>query len=134
VLRGGGPPDTRALTVRLGAEMLVLGGAARTLGEGARRLEQAIASGAGLERLLRAVTLQGGDSRVLEHPERLPRARHHALVRAPRSGAVTMVDARAIGEAATMLGAGRQRREDRVDPAVGITLHAREGARVTAGE
>jgi pyrimidine-nucleoside phosphorylase len=134
ILRGGGPSDTRALTVRLGAEMLVLGGAARTLDDGARRIEGAIASGAGLERLVRAVALQGGDARVLEHPERLPRARHHALVRAPRSGTVTLVDARAIGEAATMLGAGRLRKEDRVDPSVGITLHAREGARVTAGE
>jgi pyrimidine-nucleoside phosphorylase len=134
VLRGRGPADTRALTVRLGAEMLMLGGAASTLEDGARRIERAIASGAGLERLVRAVELQGGDVRVLEHPERLPRARHHALVRAPRSGPVTLVDARAIGEAATMLGAGRLRKEDRVDPAVGITLHVREGARVTAGE
>jgi pyrimidine-nucleoside phosphorylase/thymidine phosphorylase len=127
VLRGGGPSDTRALTVRLGAEMLVLGGACRGVDEGAHRIEAAIASGAGLERLLRAVALQGGDVRVLEHPERLGRARHHALVRAPRSGTVTLVDARAIGDAATMLGAGRLRKEDRVDPAVGITLHAREG-------
>jgi pyrimidine-nucleoside phosphorylase len=134
VLRGGGPADTRALTVRLGAEMLVLGRAARTLDEGAARIEGAIASGAGFERLLRGVALQGGDVRVLEHPERLPRARHHGLVRAPRAGVLTRVDARAVGEAATMLGAGRLRKEDRVDPAVGITLHVREGARVTAGE
>jgi thymidine phosphorylase len=134
VLRGGGPSDTRALTVRLGAELLVLGGAARTVDDGARQIEGAIASGAGLERLLRAVALQGGDTRVLEHPERLPRARHQALVRAPRSGLVSLVDARAIGDAATMLGAGRLRKEDRVDPGVGITLHVREGARVTAGE
>jgi pyrimidine-nucleoside phosphorylase len=80
------------------------------------------------------VALQGGDVRVLEHPERLPRARHHALLRAPRAGRVTEVDARAIGEAATMLGAGRLRKEDTVDPAVGITLHAKVGTRVSAGE
>jgi pyrimidine-nucleoside phosphorylase len=134
VLRGGGPADTRALTVRLGAEMLVLGGATRTVAEGARRIEAAIASGAGLERLLRGVALQGGDPRVLEHPERLPRARHHAVVRAPRAGVVSGVDARAVGQAATILGAGRLRKEDRVDPAVGITLHVRERARVGAGE
>jgi pyrimidine-nucleoside phosphorylase/thymidine phosphorylase len=134
VLRGGGPADTRALTVRLGAEMLVLGGAARTLPEAARKLEAAIASGAGLERFVRGVALQGGDVRVLEHPERLPRARHQALVRASRAGVVSRVDARAVGEAATMLGAGRLRKEDAVDPAVGITLHAKQGARVSAGE
>jgi pyrimidine-nucleoside phosphorylase len=134
ILRGGGPADTRALTVRLGAEMLVLGGAAPTVDAGARRIEAAIASGAGLERFSQAVALQGGDVRVLEHPQRLPRARHQGLVRAPRAGVVGQLDARAIGDAATLLGAGRLRKEDAVDPAVGITLHAKEGARVRAGE
>jgi pyrimidine-nucleoside phosphorylase len=134
VLRGGGPPDTRALTVRLGAEMLVLGRAVRDAHEGARRIEAAIASGAGMERLLRGIALQGGDVRVLEDPARLPQARHHALVRAPRAGVVIRVDARAVGLAATVLGAGRSRKEDRVDPAVGITVHVREGARVRAGD
>jgi pyrimidine-nucleoside phosphorylase len=134
VLRGGGPADTRALTVRLGAEMLVLGGAARTIEAGAQKIEAAIASGAGFERLLRGVALQGGDTRVLLHPERLPRARHHTELQAPRGGYVAVVDARAIGEAATMLGAGRLRKEDAVDPAVGITLHAKQGARVRSGE
>jgi pyrimidine-nucleoside phosphorylase len=134
VLRGGGPPDTRALTVRLGGEMLVLGGAAPTLGEGQRRIQAAIDSGAGFERFLRGVALQGGDVRVLEHPERLPRARHRSLLRAPHAGRVTCVDAHAVGEAATLLGAGRLRKEDDVDPTVGITLHAKEGDTVSAGE
>jgi pyrimidine-nucleoside phosphorylase/thymidine phosphorylase len=134
VLRGEGPADTRALTVRLGAEMLVLGGAARDRREGAGKIEGAIASGAGLERFMRGVELQGGDVRVLEHPERLPRARHQALLRAPRAGFVAAIDARAVGEAATALGAGRARKEDRVDPAVGITLHRKRGERVLRGE
>jgi pyrimidine-nucleoside phosphorylase/thymidine phosphorylase len=134
VLRGGGPADTRALTVRLGAEMLVLGGAARDLRDGARRIEGAIASGAGFDRLVAGVSLQGGDRRVLEQPDRLPRARHAAELRAPRAGVVTAIDARAVGEAATLLGAGRSFKEERVDPAVGITLLHKTGARVTAGE
>jgi pyrimidine-nucleoside phosphorylase len=133
VLRGDGPRDTRALTVRLGAEMLRLGGVARTLEAGTRAIEAAIASGAGMERLVRAVALQGGDVTVLEHPERLPRARRQLVLRAARPGWVQRLDARAIGQAATLLGAGRLRKEDQVDPAVGISLHAKLGDAVARG-
>jgi pyrimidine-nucleoside phosphorylase len=134
VLRGQGPPDVRALTVRLGAEMLVLGRAARTLGEGARHIERAIASGAGLERLRLCVQLQGGDVRAVDDPARLPRARRARVVRAPRAGVVARVDAGALGRAATLLGAGRLRKEDRVDHGAGIQLHVRAGARVDRGD
>ena len=73
VLSGAGPADTRALTVRFGAEMLVLGRAARDLADGSRRIEAAIASGAGLETFGRCIELQGGDRRVLDPPHaRLP--------------------------------------------------------------
>jgi pyrimidine-nucleoside phosphorylase len=130
ILRGQGPPDVRALTVRLGAEMLRLGGVAATLREGAQRIEQAIASGAGMERLLRGVRLQGGDPRVLEDPRLLPRARRQLVLRASRGGYVVRLDARAIGRAATMLGAGRLVKEDTVDAAVGVILHAKEGEEV----
>ena len=135
ILTGSGPADTRALTVRFGAEMLVLGRAARDLADGARRIEAAIASGAGWERFGRCIELQGGDRRVLDRPEaRLPRARRRLEVLAARAGVVTALDARAIGQAATLLGAGRLRKEDRVDPAVGITLHHKTGARVDRGQ
>jgi pyrimidine-nucleoside phosphorylase/thymidine phosphorylase len=133
ILRGEGPADVRALTVRLGAEMLRLGGAATSLREGAQRIEQAIASGAGMERLLRGVRLQGGDPRVLEDPGRLPRAGRQLVLRASRAGHVVRLDARAIGRAATLLGAGRLAKEDTVDAAVGIILHAKEGEEVKRG-
>jgi pyrimidine-nucleoside phosphorylase/thymidine phosphorylase len=134
VLRGGGPPDVRALTLRLGAEMLVLGRAARTRAEATARLERALASGAALERLRLCVRLQGGDLRVIDDPARLPRAGRVHVLRAPRAGVVTGVDAGQLGRAATLLGAGRLRKEDRVDPGVGLTLHAKLGARVDRGD
>jgi pyrimidine-nucleoside phosphorylase len=134
ILRGGGPPDVRALTVRLGAEMLVLGRAARHRADGAARIERAIASGAGLDRLRLCVRLQGGDVRVIDDPTRLPRARHVAVLRARRAGVVTRVDAGLLGRAATVLGAGRLRKEDAVDPGVGLTLHAKVGTRVARGD
>ncbi len=133
VLRGGGPPDTRALTVRLGAEMLLLGKAVRDLGAGARRIEAAIADGSGLDRLRLAVRLQGGDVRVIDDPGRLPRGRHSRQVRAARAGVVCRVDAGALGRAATLLGAGRLRKEDRIAPGAALMLHAKVGARVARG-
>jgi thymidine phosphorylase len=121
------------LTVRLGAEMLVLGRLARDLREGTRRIEAAIASGAGLERLRLAVRLQGGDVRVIDDPERLPRGRQTRLYRAPRAGVVGRVDAGALGRAATLLGVGRLRKEDRIAPGAALMLHAKVGDRVARG-
>jgi pyrimidine-nucleoside phosphorylase len=134
VLRGEGPADVRALTVRLGAEMLLLGRAAKTRAQAAAAIERAIASGEGLERFKLCVRLHGGDARVIDDPARLPRARRGHVVHALRAGTVTAVDAGALGRAATLLGAGRLRKEDRVDPGVGLTLHARQGARVDRGD
>src|SRR5450432_2086413 len=134
VLRGGGPPDVRALTVHLGAEMLVLGGVARDLRAGARRIEEAIASGAGLDRLRLGVGLQGGDVRAIDDPGRLPHARHTQVLHAPRTGVVTHVDAGALGRAATLLGVGRLRKEDRISPGAAILLHAKAGAPVGRGD
>jgi pyrimidine-nucleoside phosphorylase/thymidine phosphorylase len=134
VLRGGGPPDVRALTVRLGAEMLVLGGVTRDRRAGARRIEEAIASGAGLDRLRLGVGLQGGDVRAIDDPGRLPHARHTQVLHAPRTGVVTHVDAGALGHAATLLGVGRLRKEDRIAPGAAILLHAKAGAPVGRGD
>ncbi|HEV3030647.1 MAG TPA: thymidine phosphorylase [Polyangia bacterium] len=134
VLRGEGPADVRALTLRLGGEMLLLGRVAKTRAQATVRLERALARGEGLERLALCVRLHGGDARVVDDPSRLPRAPRSHVVRAPRAGAVTVVDAGALGRAATLLGAGRLRKEDRVDPGVGLTLHIKQGARVARGE
>jgi pyrimidine-nucleoside phosphorylase len=134
VLRGDGPPDVRALTLQLGAEMLLLGRAARTRAEAAARLERALASGQAIERLALCVRLHGGDARVVDDPGRLPRAPRVREVRAPRAGVVTVVDAGALGRAATLLGAGRLRKEDRVDPRVGLSLVVKQGARVARGD
>ena len=134
VLRGGGPSDVRALTVRLGAEMLVLGRIARNRRDGARRIEAAIASGAGLERFALGVRLQGGDPRVADDPGRLPRARRQLAVRSARAGVVARADAGMLGRAATLLGAGRLRQEDRIAPGAAILLHAKVGDRIGRGE
>ncbi|MES1205084.1 MAG: thymidine phosphorylase [Pseudomonadota bacterium] len=134
ILAGAGPADTRALTVRLGAEMLVLGKRARDRAAGARLIEAAIATGAGMERLRRCVALQGGDLRALDDVTLLPRAREVAEIRAPASGWITRVDAGLVGRAATLLGAGRLRKEDAVDAGVAILLDRKVGDEVRRGD
>jgi pyrimidine-nucleoside phosphorylase len=134
VLRGNGPADVRELTVRLGAEMLLLGRAAKTRAQAAAAIERAITSGDGLERFKLCVQLHGGDARVIDDPARLPRARRCQVVRSLLAGAVMAVDAGALGRAATLLGAGRLRKEDRVDPGVGLTLHVKQTAHVDRGD
>jgi pyrimidine-nucleoside phosphorylase/thymidine phosphorylase len=134
ILRGGGPADVRALTVELGAEMLLLGGAAPSLPAGRAAIEAAIADGRGLDRFRRIVEAQGGDPRAIDDPSRLPRAAARRDVPAPASGVIEAIDAEAVGLAAMALGAGRVRVEDRIDPAVGLVVHKRLGERVERGE
>jgi pyrimidine-nucleoside phosphorylase len=134
LLRGGGPPDLREVTVALTAEMLVLGGAAEGGAAARARVERAIADGSGLAKLEEIVAAQGGDAAAVRDPGRLPHARGTYEVPAPGAGFVTAIDAEAIGLAAVALGAGRARVEDRVDPAVGLLVEKKLGDRVEAGE
>lgn len=134
VLRGEGPDDTRELTLRLGAEMLVLGGVAKKTADARKQLEQALQSGAGLERLVRMVEAHGGDPRAVEDTARLPKAPHRVAVEAPRTGFVTAADALELGLCSVALGAGRTRADQDVDPAVGIELGKKPGDRVEKGE
>jgi len=134
VLRNAGPADTRELTLLLGAEMLLLGKAERSVERARARLERALADGSAFERFLRMVRAHGGDTRAVEHPERLPSARGKALVRATRSGYVAHCDAYVLGLAGVALGAGRTRAEDAVDPSAGLELMAKRGDAVRRGD
>lgn len=135
VLRGGGPADTRELTVRLGAEMLLAAGEVGDAEEGARAIEAVLDDGSALERFRRLVEAQDGDPRVVDDPEGvLPKAREQEDVKATRAGVVASIDALEVGLAALELGAGRQRKEDAIDPAVGVEIVAPVGHSVTAGE
>lgn len=130
VLNGHGPDDVTELTMTLGEVMLALGGV-----EGGRgRLEEAIESGRALEKLKDVTVAHGGDPSVLDDPGLLELAPHTATVKASAEGFVTRCDALTIGIAATRLGAGRETKEDDVDHGVAVTLHAKLGDRVDAGD
>jgi len=134
VLRGSGPDDVRTLALRLGAEMRVLGRQAASVHEAERRLAGAIADGSALERFQAMVRAQGGDPGVLESPAALLGPLETSEVRAGRAGVLARVDTLAVGLAAVVLGAGRVRSEDPIDPGVGFTIRRRPGDRVEQGE
>ena len=133
-LRGQGPRDLTLLSVLLAARMVLLAGLARDMADADRQVREALASGAGLARFRRMVERQGGDPKVVDDPSRLALAPDRELVRAPRSGYVTGLDAMLVGRAAAALGAGRATAEDVVDHGVGITVLVSLGALVRAGE
>jgi pyrimidine-nucleoside phosphorylase len=134
ILRNAGPADTRALTLELGAEMLLVAKRCRARGEALALLEAALADGSALAVFRRLVAAQGGDVRVVDEPSRLPRAKARLVVRAPRAGFVTGIDAYALGMLAVELGAGRTRAEQRIDPGAGFELDAVVGSRVARAD
>ncbi|MFL5360089.1 MAG: thymidine phosphorylase [Myxococcales bacterium] len=134
ILRGRGPPDARELTLLLGIEMLLAGSAARTEAEAREKLTSALADGRALRKFGEIVEAQHGDARCLDDPGRLPQPRLRREIRAERSGFLVALDAEEVGLSAVDLGAGRARKEDRVDPAAGLLLRKRAGDEVRAGE
>ncbi|MGA7909176.1 MAG: thymidine phosphorylase [Candidatus Sulfotelmatobacter sp.] len=134
VLRGKGPEDLRVLCHELAGWMLHLGGISKTVADGRRLSEKLIASGKALETFRRMVELQGGDARSIDDLKRLPQARHTMEVSSLRAGYISSMQCEQIGTACVILGGGRERKEDAVDPAVGIVLHKKVGDQVAAGE
>jgi pyrimidine-nucleoside phosphorylase len=133
VLHGRGPADLLECTLALGAEMLLLGGAAADAADARAKLERAIGSGAGAEVLARMIAAQGGDAAVVEDPARLPAAPVTIDIPAEADGYVAGVEPLAIGRCAVVLGAGRTRADQAVDPAVGLTILAPRGSPIARG-
>jgi pyrimidine-nucleoside phosphorylase len=130
-----GSEDLVAVSIELAARMLVMGKVAVDRADGERRVREAIASGAGLERFRQMIETQGGDPRVVDDYSRLPHidGPSHMML-ADRAGFVTRVDAELVGRASVALGAGRDRVDDPVDFAVGVIVKAKPGAQVRAGD
>lgn len=134
-LHGEGPEDLWRLTEELGTHLLLLSGRDSDPAAARQRLRALRDAGAGAAKLAELMAAQDGDSRVVDDPDRLPRAAHIEGVHldASTSRWVAGLDARAVGGVVVELGGGRRAKQDRVDPAVGVVLHARTGARVEPG-
>ncbi len=134
VLHGRGPDDLRELCIELAGWMFHLGGAAATVAQGKLDAERLIASGEALEKFRQMVSLQGGDVGAVDDPAKLPSAKYLQDVKSPKNGFITGMNCEAVGTACVVLGGGREKKEDAVDPAVGIVLHHKTGDQVVAGE
>jgi len=132
-LRGEGPDDLTELCLVLGSKMLVLGRVAATEREARESLAESLASGRALATFREWIAAQGGDPRVADELSLLPAAAEVADVTAQEAGWVTGFDAEEVGRAAMILGAGRARKEDPIDPGAGLLLHVKTGDRVEAG-
>ena len=133
-LRGGGPDDFREHCLRVAVRMLALGEVAADEQAGRALAEQSLADGSALAKFRQLVGAQGGDVSYVDDPAKLPRAALVRAVDAPRSGSLSQVQARAVGEASVALGAGRAQKGDPVDHAVGFVIHHKVGDRVEKGE
>lgn len=133
-LRGEGPEDLVEVTLALASRMLRLAGVCRDETETLAMLRTKISSGEALERFKRMVTLHGGRAGVVDDPGLLPVSRLAEPCTAPRAGFIREVNAEAVGRACLVLGAGRTRTSDPVDPGAGVSAMRKVGERVNAGD
>ena len=129
-VRGDGPADLTELVLEACARLLAYSDLGIDAAEGRRRAEAAVADGSALETYERWIRAQGGDP----DPAALERAPVQRPVPAPRDGVVTRVGALDVGLAALALGAGRRRKDDPIDHAVGVLCFAKRGDTVLAGD
>lgn len=132
-LHGGGPGDFREHCLHVAGHMLALGGLVPDSQDGMGLAETALDNGKGWEKFTTLVAAQGGDVSYIENPEQLPAASYVKTVRSARSGYLAGVNARTIGETAVVLGAGRAKKGDPIDHAVGILVHVKVGDYVEVG-
>jgi pyrimidine-nucleoside phosphorylase len=132
-LQNAGPADLTKLSLELAARMIFLGKKTASLDEARRVAEQHLVDGSAYKKLKQAVTAQGGNAQALDKFELLPNATGMREVLSPRGGYVSSINAEYIGTASNMIGAGRDKKEDSIDPAVGIILEVKHGEKVDAG-
>ncbi|MBI3207729.1 MAG: thymidine phosphorylase [Candidatus Solibacter usitatus] len=132
-LQNAGPVDLTRLSLELAARMIHLGRAADSIEEAREVAQTRLLDGSGYKKLKEVITAQGGNAQVLDRFELLPNATGMREVYSPRSGYVSAVDAELIGRASQMIGAGRDLKDDAIDPAVGVILEVKVGQKVESG-
>lgn len=132
-LQNAGPADLTRLSLELAARMIFLGKIAKTIDEAREIAQRNLLDGSGYRKLKDVIQAQGGNPQVLDRFELLPNATGVREISSPRSGYVSAIDAEYIGQASGMIGAGRDTKEDTIDPAVGVILEVKVGQKVESG-
>ena len=132
----GGNMDSRLLatSLKLGANMLVLSDIANDLDEGHDMMMEALNSGRGYEKFMSFIKAQGGDVSYIDNPKKLPTAKKMVEVKAQNSGTIYKMDTANIGRSAMLLGAGREKKTDEIDMAVGLVMQCELGDTVNTGD
>jgi pyrimidine-nucleoside phosphorylase len=132
-LQNAGPADLTRLSLELAARMIFLAKISKTLEE-AREIAQArLLDGSGYRKFKDVIAAQGGNPQVLDRFELLPNATGAKEITTARGGYISAIDAELIGQASSMIGAGRDTKEDSIDPAVGVILEVKVGQKIEAG-
>jgi len=132
-LQSAGPNDLTRLSLELAARMIHLGRATETIEEARDIAQRRLLDGSGYNKLKEVILAQGGNAQVLDRFDLLPNATGAREIASPRAGYVSQIKAEDIGLASSMIGAGRDTKEDQIDPAVGVILEVKVGEKVEAG-
>ena len=132
-LQNAGPTDLTRISLELAARMIFLAKIAPTLDEAREVAQQKLLDGSGYRKFKDVIEAQGGNPNVLDRFELLPNATGVREIASPRAGYVSAIDAEDIGKASSMIGAGRNTKEDTIDPAVGVILEVKTGQKIEAG-
>jgi pyrimidine-nucleoside phosphorylase/thymidine phosphorylase len=132
-LQNAGPTDLTRISLELAARMIFLAKIVPTLDEGRELAQQKLLDGSGYRKFKEVIEAQGGNPQVLDRFELLPNATGVREITSPRAGYISAIDAEDIGMASSMIGAGRNTKEDTIDPAVGVILEVKTGQKVEAG-
>ncbi len=132
-LKGNGPEDFTEVCLELAANMIYLAGFG-TLGECRQKAENAVSDGSALEKLAMMVEAQGGDKSYIYNTDRFKKANYERVITAPKDGYIHSMNAELCGTASVHLGAGREKKEDKIDFAAGIILHKKTGQFICKGE
>lgn len=133
-LKGNFQKDLMEVTFALGSCMLILGKRVKRFEKAKEILNQAIKDGKALDKFRQMIERQGGESRVIDNYNLLPKAQFEILVKSPKSGHLRSVDTKKIGFSAVELGAGRERKEDKIDHSVGFLIKKKVGDYVKKGD
>jgi thymidine phosphorylase len=132
-LQNVGPVDLHEISIELAARMIHLGKKADSIDQAREMAQAKILDGSAYRKFKEVIQAQGGNPQVLDRFELLPNATGAREILCPRSGYISAINAEDIGMASTMIGAGRDRKEDTIDPAVGVILEAKVGQKIDAG-
>ena len=129
-----GAPDLIEVTLTLAGAMIYLGGKTETIEDGIGLAKQILDSGAAMEKFMEIVAAQNGDPHYLFHPDQYPKAKYGVEIKATQDGYLAQVDAFKVGLTAVLLGAGRAKAEDAIDPSAGILVHKKAPQKVLQGD